>query len=912
MKLLYYPVFLLCCFCIWRREGMSARFLARRLLCPGLLLGIAAYVLALLLRREQEYGVLYVFHILMGHRDSLFPALLWVVPGTAGTLFLYLLLHRMGIKARGKLALSAALTGFSLAGMHFLTAEFPLYLNMICLGLPLAYLMEGIEKAFPSGSYANRWEGTIVGALLLLLSVRLCMLNEQLFDVAPDVLAGESGLSALFLASWFLSGAGIAFLKTGPWKIKRKGGRPVSAEGVICLLLWLGLLLIPLKAGLTRIWLSDYIPINGDFQNYNVWRRLLAGQIPQRDFAAYLGMGHLYIGGILTALAGGSFTDSLFVSNTLISLVNLLFVYAIANYILRNRIYALCVTSVAALCVSAHLPLTQNLNVEIQSALNGISERSYDSMRMLRSFVILPALWGSGYLVRHLEENKTVRIGSVSIGQRRLCLSAAALLAGSAIVYSNDTGISLYLSVSVLFFLFLALRYRLQLRILIKELLLYGALSFLGFLFVAAVLTRGHLAAYLYEMLGTASYQKWYYGPQIESKFINIRELYLNRYAMLALLMIAYNIVQIVKKRGEGLVRQFPYAAAACMLLTAYINATFYLISSGYSNHALLYLLVFSAMAAYTVRGLAYLLPKLRSAGPIRTAGCFMTFLVFSANLPEVNTAAERLFGERAGVYFPTLEGYLSADAQYPNASAQDLSAAIAYVGTDPIFSTYASALETETGRYQPTGRDYIIHALGEKQQEDYLRIFREGEYPKVQTIDLNYDYGIWMMNANWFFYKEVFRDYVKTLKTSYSQFWEKAETEQTIPGVSVSVSIERFSEREVRLLFEADQAIDALADVSLSYESDKTRSFLESGNVNLYTYVCDELLAAALPGRPDIKYCIPNKMQDRRIPVLLLGGRGSVLLSAYPQDGSKIEIENAEVKELFVNPIEFPAPAAG
>lgn len=45
---------------------------------------------------------------------------------------------------------------------------------------------------------------------------------------------------------------------------------------------------------------------DGVFQNYNVVRRLLDGQVPYRDFTLYLGLGHLFSGSFFTWLFGGS------------------------------------------------------------------------------------------------------------------------------------------------------------------------------------------------------------------------------------------------------------------------------------------------------------------------------------------------------------------------------------------------------------------------------------------------------------------------------------------------------------------------------------------------------------------------------------------------------------------------------
>ena len=55
---------------------------------------------------------------------------------------------------------------------------------------------------------------------------------------------------------------------------------------------------------------ADFFAINGVFQNYNVVRRLLDGQIPYVDFAVYLGLGHLYIGALFTYIFGNSYIAS--------------------------------------------------------------------------------------------------------------------------------------------------------------------------------------------------------------------------------------------------------------------------------------------------------------------------------------------------------------------------------------------------------------------------------------------------------------------------------------------------------------------------------------------------------------------------------------------------------------------------
>ncbi|MEG2081789.1 MAG: hypothetical protein RR011_01010, partial [Oscillospiraceae bacterium] len=44
-----------------------------------------------------------------------------------------------------------------------------------------------------------------------------------------------------------------------------------------------------------RVLSCDYVSINGDFQSYNVFRRMLAGQTPFVDFANYIGMAPVFV-----------------------------------------------------------------------------------------------------------------------------------------------------------------------------------------------------------------------------------------------------------------------------------------------------------------------------------------------------------------------------------------------------------------------------------------------------------------------------------------------------------------------------------------------------------------------------------------------------------------------------------------
>ena len=85
-----------------------------------------------------------------------------------------------------------------------------------------------------------------------------------------------------------------------------------AAPWVLLLVLLAGLAAV---RGLGANYDIGYEIMNGDFQNYNPVRHLLAGQAPYKDFTVYLGAGELYSVGGLLLILGNSFGRSMFATN---------------------------------------------------------------------------------------------------------------------------------------------------------------------------------------------------------------------------------------------------------------------------------------------------------------------------------------------------------------------------------------------------------------------------------------------------------------------------------------------------------------------------------------------------------------------------------------------------------------------
>ena len=99
--------------------------------------------------------------------------------------------------------------------------------------------------------------------------------------------------------------------------------------------LWaLAVAAVSLSLAMARIETCDYVSVNGDFQSYNVFRRMLAGQTPYVDFVNYIGMAPVWVNLSLVALnntfAGSLFATN-FTSNILFSVTVLLWVWLITK-----------------------------------------------------------------------------------------------------------------------------------------------------------------------------------------------------------------------------------------------------------------------------------------------------------------------------------------------------------------------------------------------------------------------------------------------------------------------------------------------------------------------------------------------------------------------------------------------------
>lgn len=99
------------------------------------------------------------------------------------------------------------------------------------------------------------------------------------------------------------------------------------------------------------------------------------------------------------------------------------------------------------------------------------------------------------------------------------------------------------------------------------------------------------------------------------------------------------------------------------------------------------------------------------------------------------------------------------------------------------LWSTYTGFLELEENVLNPSGMDYIIHALGPTRRARYLSDFAATKPTFVHTLRASYSpYERWIQTATWPFYEAVLANYDPVRTTSYSVLWRR-KSDQSVAG---------------------------------------------------------------------------------------------------------------------------------
>lgn len=685
------------------------------------------------------------------------------------------------------------------------------------------------------------------------------------------------------------------------------------------LLPWAALLVLLWAMAVPRGWIDSadvsYNITNGDFQNYNPVRRLLDGQAPYADFAVYLGAGELYSVGAVLLCIGNTFANSVFAAGALTWFFYELLVLAVGVVVLgrgrQARVFALVVSAWNFLAlIGQPVPFAQTINRFL-----GISGYVGNSARMIRfSALTLLVLVVSAGL--HLWQARGARplFGSAQTLPQRLRAALrwplhpavlVPLAAGALVPWSNDAGGAAYIAVALGYGLFLIRQYKKDVLSILRGTLGYIAVSVVGLGLSVTVVSWGHPLAWLRQTRGVSSMQTWYYGSDPATKLCYLTDFQPSGWFFPALALAAAFAAVVLLAKSHRTALQ----AAGCLALTlgAALWELLYAVGSGVrggtdAGGQMLLGLLIPAGLALALRTAARRLRRARPPRhPLRLARCTEAaalLLACGAAVVGIRTQQADTAQVRQDLtYQPELGGWMGDQAEKLDRERTVLDGAA-------VFGTYAGGVETLTGQFQPTGVDYIIHAMGDRQRLNYLLAFQNGDFTYAETPSPKVaSYERWARNANWWFYRDLYRFWEPAGSTSYCGgmhlIWQRtADGDLQQP---TTVTLEQTAPNRVTLTVTADDpAFDGVADVTLDYAVS-----LDGHPLHSYLYVncvTEERLWAERGKDGSANYFLPTDRTTAQIPVTIAGGVGVVELEVWPTDAASLTVSAATVNATTVD----------
>jgi hypothetical protein len=628
--------------------------------------------------------------------------------------------------------------------------------------------------------------------------------------------------------------------------------------------------------GLGRIYLSDFYPINGDFQNYNGFRRLLDGQIPFEDFYFYLGLGPLYINALLIWIIGNDFTNSLFVTNFLTS-----FMFALSAFIIFYlnglRINLSLVFTIIILMVALrYFDFVPPMFFKNFPFFDMISPGN--SLRMQRAFLpylvtlLLLLCWKANLHKKVKNESYQILLHGMIIG--------------IGLVWSNDYGISVIVSSLYIFII----RYFQFTLAFVKKLCLFLFGEILGALGLINLLTRGNpLNWFDYNFLGVAKDQFWYYNTKHSDKILTLYEFPINTELIIGFLFILYLSWKIRKGKHSLLDILFLF-----IILSAIIAGYAYAVSSVKIGmfepfYFIFYLSLISLICKYASKSLIN----------INTAwSVIVTIIIFTSAILFVYPKAEKVMSDlesERGIKIEGLGGYLSQYGNTLNLVSKKISP------NEEIFSTYASALEVIENKYQPSGIDYIIHVLGNQYRQAYLASFHKNAPDYITTIREDFtSWEIWAKRTNWFFYREFLKSYEPISVTDYNVIWKKTDKDLTIDSKIKEVQLKRLSANSWEIHVKTDPKIgNAIADISINYSSSWNKKRISGLGIRNIIEVVDGW---------ELPYSIPNNQLNYCIPIRIINGEGKSVITSYPSKLTNINLQFVQFNKIYIDTVDYKA----
>ena len=614
-----------------------------------------------------------------------------------------------------------------------------------------------------------------------------------------------------------------------------------------------------------RINVCDYVSINGDFQNYNIFRRFLDGQTPFVDFASYTGIGTLLVN-VPILIFNNTFANSLFVTN-FTSFIIFTIVVATIFYLVTKNLYI-------SLFISIFTPkfISSQILISILGQEQGtiFTQRFTDlftpsnSIRSVRSFlpILLVIICYLGIFIYGKTKKDTVNL--LQIINTNKFIMVTGFIHGFFIIWSNDFGFATVASIFIILLLLDFLFFKSPFKNIVINLLILISSAILGLLTSTTLITKGNPFAWFKSTIETAEYQGFYFysgSPVIKYIFSNFTLLI---YTFLFIFILCYYLYKLIKNQIED------NDIYLVFIILSILGATYiYIIGTGLHSMCEpieVYLILF--ILAFLTKAILKILNKYKKIIINLTLSIF--FMLTTLVLYQAIVFTPKI----TGTYCEQLGGTTTFNKAIFETKE--------IVGDDEIFSLYSTGLEIALGQYQPTGYDYIIHALGDSAQQKYVDTFLQGEYKYVQTPSM--DVAEWVANQNWYFYKHLLSGYEKIFKTEYSWIWKKTDIEKIV--ADVEYEIVPINDSTIKIVCTSSYTKPFIAEFLVDYNmnfKNSTSYILSLGKNNLSANIdividAEHYIGANYPST-SIEY-MPIKMVDGKGEITLYSTREGCILN--------------------------------
>lgn len=404
---------------------------------------------------------------------------------------------------------------------------------------------------------------------------------------------------------------------------------------------------------------SNFYPINGTYQNYNPVRRFLAGQTPCKDFFDYLGLGHLYLGSIATAILGGSYNDSLLAFQFLSSLSLALILFVATASVLSKK-HAVVLTNIILVLILIESPIMELISghPDVQNSIN--TALNVGNSAVFVRGMILPICMLFGLFVLKLPSYKRLKLNEINpLCRELIIISLVAIMSGIAFTWSNDYGISCWLCLNIMV---LAISFCKDRNIIKSFLYFLGSVivSAITVFIVILILTSGNFTEWARLTFGTGNYQSWYYNSDgVKSYYIY--DIDLSFFVVSQAVICLFYLIMLFKNRASvHSIKRYGLLAFANMCSFCCVNE--YKLLSGGMRREVAFTVLFATVIAETI-AFIYSASKNQSwHNHIKFVSATLAFsmgFIFCVSTAKSELAFSTY--QKEGIYFEEVDGYITS-----------------------------------------------------------------------------------------------------------------------------------------------------------------------------------------------------------------------------------------------------------